>query len=100
MVAGGRDHGCWDMVAYTVYVLQSGRTGWFYVGATGDLCRRRRDHNAGRTKSTRGKGPWQVVYEEHYGNRAEALRRERQIKGMKSREYVQQLVNSRDAGQE
>ena len=69
---------------YTVYVLQSEKTGKHYIGYTSDLERRLRYHNTGKNVSTRNKGPWEVIYcEKNFLKKSEALRRERKIKGMK-----------------
>jgi len=56
----------------TVYVLESERDGSFYKGFTQDLAVRLKQHNAGKTKSTRAKIPWRVVYPEIFLTGAEA----------------------------
>jgi putative endonuclease len=57
---------------YTVYVLESERDGSFYKGFTQDLAQRLKQHNAGKTKSTRAKIPWRVIYTEAFLKGAEA----------------------------
>jgi putative endonuclease len=47
---------------YRVYVLQN-RYGKFYIGMTADVANRLAEHNAGRSRWTRGRGPWQLVWE-------------------------------------
>jgi putative endonuclease len=47
---------------YFVYILQSERTGRFYIGMTDHLLRRFNQHRRGYNKSTRGRGPWQMPY--------------------------------------
>ena len=81
-------------MAWTVYVLQSESSGGFYVGSTGNPCRRVHDHNAGLSPSTRGRGPWKLVYQEDHATRSEAVAREKHIKAMKSRKYVESLIES------
>jgi putative endonuclease len=49
-------------VAYRVYVLQN-REGKFYIGLSADVANRLADHNAGRSRWTKGKGPWHLVWE-------------------------------------
>jgi putative endonuclease len=46
---------------YRVYVLQN-LAGKFYIGLTEDIVNRLVDHNADRSRWTRGKGPWQLVW--------------------------------------
>ena len=51
-------------------------------------------HNQGRSKATKGKGPWQVVYSEELESRAEAVKCEAEIKGRKSKSYIEKLVRA------
>jgi putative endonuclease len=48
--------------AYRVYVLQN-REGRFYIGVTANVAHRLAEHNAGRSRWTKGKGPWHHVWE-------------------------------------
>ncbi len=77
---------------FTVYVLRSLATGTYYVGQTNNLTDRVKRHNANTEKATRGRGPWELVYREVFETRAEAYRRERQIKAQKERAYIDKLV--------
>ena len=75
---------CW------VYILKN-PAGKFYIGQTDDLAARLRNHN--RTdriggKFSRKNGPWTLVWSEAHPNRASAMRRERQIKAMKSARWI------------
>ncbi|NWG14593.1 MAG: GIY-YIG nuclease family protein [Acidobacteria bacterium] len=63
-----------------VYILQSLADGRYYIGQTSDLQNRLQRHNAGRCSFTRSRGPWQLVHSETFTSRAEAMRRERQLK--------------------
>jgi putative endonuclease len=81
-------------MAYTVYVLQSDRDGSFYVGYTSGLDERLRRHNEGRSPYTKAKVPWRVVYLEEYLSRSQAMEREKELKGKKSRTYIEQLVRA------
>ena len=47
---------------YRVYVLQN-HEGQFYVGVTACVANRLAEHNAGRSRWTKGKGPWHLVWE-------------------------------------
>jgi putative endonuclease len=81
------------MVFY-VYILQSETTSRYYIGQTLDVDERVAYHNANYSKSLKNRGPWQLVYRENYATRAEAVRRERQIKSWKDRKMIQQLVSA------
>jgi putative endonuclease len=79
---------------FHAYVLQSETTGRFYIGHTENLTKRIFEHNNNRTPSIRNRGPWKLVHAEEYATRAEAARRERQIKKMKSRKWIENLTRA------
>lgn len=66
---------------YYVYVLQSiNRPAQLYVGYSSDLRKRIKEHNAGRTFSTKSYMPWQLIHFKGYKNKIDAQRRERYLK--------------------
>jgi putative endonuclease len=73
---------------YTCYILQSKSSERYYVGSTEDLINRLREHNAGEGKSTRSGVPWEIVWTEEFATRAEAVRRERQVKARGIRRFL------------
>jgi putative endonuclease len=85
-------------MAFTVYILYSPSTNKFYVGQTKDLQRRFYEHNNGQSKSTKHGSPWQIVFTEDFQSRSEAVRREGKIKAMKSKHYIQNLVQKLQDG--
>lgn len=65
---------------YVVYMLKCG-DGSLYTGYTNDLQGRLIKHTEGKgAKYTRGRGPFQVVYEKKFSDKSEAMRYEAQIK--------------------
>ena len=79
---------------FYLYILLNSITGKFYIGQTKDLQRRLIYHNSGYGKSTRGEGHWELVYQEMYKTRRDAVNREREIKLKKSREFIKALIHS------
>ena len=75
-----------------MYILQSESSGRFYIGCAEDPATRLAEHNRGQTKSTRGRGPWLLVYQERFATASEALARERQLKKWKSHRSIQELI--------
>jgi len=75
-----------------VYVIQAGANSSYYVGSTRDVNQRLKRHNEGRSPYTKSKENWKLVYVEKYETSGEAMAREKEIKGMKSRKYIQHLV--------
>jgi len=80
-------------MSYFVYILYNPMLDRFYVGSTQDLEDRIARHNQGRSKATKAGAPhWQLKYTEHFESLPEARRREAYIKRMKSRIYIQKLI--------
>ena len=67
-------------MGFFVYVLKSESSGRSYVGHSKDLSKRFSEHNIGKSKTTRGKGPWKLVYSEEYKPRSDAAKREQYFK--------------------
>ena len=82
--------------SFTVYVLQSVSTGRCYTGQTADLERRLLEHSNGLSGYTMGRGPWNLVHQEEYSTRAEAMRRERFLKSGVGREWIESILALRE----
>ena len=79
---------------YFVYILKSLKDGTCYIGSTQEISERIERHNQGRSKYTRSKRPWKLVYSEQHPNRSSALKRENYLKRQKSRELIESLVRT------
>jgi putative endonuclease len=78
---------------FTTYVLYSASFDKIYIGFTSDLEGRIDSHNKFATKGWTIKfRPWVLVYTEEYVTKAEAMKREKQLKSAKGREFVWQVV--------
>ncbi len=75
-----------------VYFLYSKKIDKYYVGACTDLDRRLYEHNMGHSKFTSTGIPWELVFNEEWEDLALAKQREMKIKKMKSRTYIQDLI--------
>ncbi|MBP6000780.1 MAG: GIY-YIG nuclease family protein [Flavobacterium sp.] len=73
---------------YFVYILESEIDGRLYKGQTSDIDKRIKEHNSGKTKSTKGYKPWKLVYFEIFETRDEAVHREKYFKTGSGREYL------------
>ncbi len=71
-----------------VYVLRSQRDGQFYVGFTGDLKRRFKEHNDGRVDSTRSRAPLDLIYYEACRDERDAMQREKYLKTAWGKRYL------------
>ena len=82
------------IVSYFFYILQSKKDGGFYLGQTADLEDRLKRHSQGRSRYTKNRGPWILVYKEEFASRSEAVLREQECKKKHSREFVESLINN------
>lgn len=83
------------MPGYYVYILQSLRDSSYYTGFSTDVVRRLEEHNRGKSRYTKGKTPWKVVYTEEYESKMEALRREKFLKAQRNREFYARLITGK-----
>ena len=81
-------------MSYYVYILKSERDGSYYIGSTQDVAERINRHNQGRSKYTKSKKPWILVYSEEHLDKSAALKRENQIKLRKSKNFIDSLIKS------
>ena len=70
----------------------------FYIGMTNDLNRRIKEHNNGKTKSTKGYLPWEILFSEEYPSLELARKRELYLKSGIGREYIKDYWSRSSAG--
>ena len=73
---------------YTVYVLKSLKDGKHYIGYTNNIERRIKEHNAGRTESTKRRRRFVLIYKEEFEEKELAEKREKFFKSGKGREEL------------
>ena len=74
--------------AWSVYILRCA-DGTLYTGIAPDVEKRLQKHNEGKgAKYTRGRTPVELVYQEEWPDRAQASRREYQIKQLSRAEKL------------
>jgi putative endonuclease len=78
---------------FFVYAIKSQMDGRIYVGLTVDVSKRVDEHNSGKTKSTKGYPPWQLIYTEVLPSRIEARAREKYLKSGVGKEFLKSLVS-------
>ena len=67
---------------YRVYIIQNPE-GKFYIGLSDDLARRVEEHTTGQSRWTKGRGPWQIVWQSEELSLSEARRLENRLKRQK-----------------
>ncbi len=82
---------------FWIYILRSKKTNKYYTVSTQNVSVRFKEHNAGKSRSTQGGVPWHLVYYSEYESRAEAVRAEKQIKGMGAQRFLASLNRQGEA---
>jgi putative endonuclease len=79
---------------FFVYVIESLVDGRLYVGFTENIEKRLKEHNTGKTRSTKGYIPWFIVYKEEVIDRISARKREKYLKSGCGKEYIKKIIGS------
>lgn len=78
---------------FTVYVLYSLKFDKIYIGYTSNLVNRFHSHNSLSKKGYTIKyRPWLVAYTEIYNSKSDAMKREKQLKSGKGREFIWEYI--------
>lgn len=78
-----------------VYAIHNKKHNKIYIGQTTDIEERLKLHNNKfftNSYTSRFDGTWTLIYTEKVKDRAEALRREKQLKSYRGREFVKQYI--------
>jgi putative endonuclease len=83
---------------FCVYVIENS-LGKIYTGYTANFENRLKRHNGFLpTKKTsytyKNGGDWKLIYKEEFNARIEAIKRERELKSFKGREFVKNYIKS------
>jgi putative endonuclease len=71
-----------------VYVLRSRVSAIYYVGITKDVDNRLVEHNAGKSKFTKGHRPWELIYTEESENWKAGRKREKYLKSAAGKRWL------------
>ena len=78
---------------FYVYAIKSLLKNYIYVGMTEDLERRLKEHNAGKTRSTKAYRPFKIIFSEIQPDSVEARKREKFLKSGIGKEFLKKLAN-------
>lgn len=73
---------------FYTYILRSKKDDKWYTGSTGDLRKRFKQHSLGQSSSTKGRGPFDIIYYEACINEEDARSRELYLKSGMGKRYV------------
>ncbi len=77
---------------YGVYTLRSIKDKGLYVGYSGNVQERYKEHRKGQVDSTHDRRPIELIYCELYKNRKDAMRREKFFKSGWGRNYIKKIL--------
>ena len=78
---------------FTVYVLYSEKYDKLYIGCTSNLKQRLLSHNEFARKGWTVKyRPWKLIYSEELINKSAAMKREKELKSHKGRDFLRSLL--------
>lgn len=77
-----------EAVMFYTYILRSKKNGKWYTGSTSDLRKRFKEHNAGKARFTRGRGPFELIYYEACHDEEDAKSREKYLKSGMGKRYL------------
>jgi putative endonuclease len=84
---------------FSTYAIINEQNGKIYIGQTEDIEKRLQRHNGIlKNKNTsythKNKGEWKLVYTENFENRIDAIRREKELKSFRGREFIRSKINN------
>jgi putative endonuclease len=79
---------------YTVYVLQSLKYWRYYIWYSSNINERLLEHNNWNVRSTKFYIPYKIKYTENFENKTDALKREKELKKMKSNNNFKIIINA------
>ena len=81
---------------FTTYALYSPDHEKIYIGYSSDLDARMLSHNKrGKKGWTIKYRPWEVVYSQEFTTKAEAMKREKELKSAKGRAFIWEIIEKK-----
>ena len=77
---------------YYTYILRSKKDGKWYTGYTDNLRKRFKMHNSNQIPSTKGRGPFELIYYEACLNQQDATTREKFLKSGPGKQYLKKRL--------
>ena len=77
---------------YFAYIIYSPTKNKYYVGSCEDVAKGLVKHNTNHKGFTGGMLDWEIKWMEEHPMKSDAIKRERQIKGWKSRKMIEKLI--------
>jgi putative endonuclease len=82
-------------MAFFVYILYSEKLDKYYIGVTENVEERLQKHLCNHGGFTGKAKDWTIRLTEFYPDKVAALKREKQLKGWKNRQRIEQLIHEK-----
>jgi putative endonuclease len=79
---------------YCTYIIESATSGKWYYGSTSNPIERLNYHNKGWNRSTKGRGPWILIFLRKFETEVEAREFEFQLKGFRRKDYIRKKFDA------
>ena len=76
------------MESYFTYIIESLVDHRWYIRHTNDIDRRLGEHNLGQNKSTKGKGPWKLIFLRGFSSNSDANKFEIKLKKLRNKNFI------------
>ncbi|MEX0944805.1 MAG: GIY-YIG nuclease family protein [Balneolaceae bacterium] len=80
-------------MTYYLYIIQSEKKDIYYIGSSGNPCRRLFYHNSESKGFTKQFRPWKLIYTQSFESKSSALKAENRVKAWKSKKMIRLLIN-------
>lgn len=80
---------------FYTYIIYSKSLNKYYIGSCQDIQKRLQDHLNGRSKFTKIAKDWELKHHETFETQSDVIKRELHIKKMKSRKYIENLIETK-----
>lgn len=79
---------------YYVYILKSKNFNKGYTGFTENIEKRLKEHNSGKNFYSKRYRPWIIVHQEKFGNKIDAINKERFYKSRTGKRRLKEIFNN------
>ena len=79
-----------------VYILESEKTGRYYIGCSDDIEERLKKHNMGMVEATKKFRPFQLKLKQEFQNLTEARAVEARLKKLKRKDYIKKAIKNQN----
>lgn len=80
------------ILPYCIYILFSHHDRKLYIGYTANLVRRLQEHTNGKSLSTKGRRPLELIYCEFHKAKSDAMRREKYFKTTPGKKAIKLMI--------